>query len=371
MAEKKLLKFLLPLLVLALAGVGAAYLIKTKPQKKLPEKKEKAWPVRVIPINPEMHKPQYVLYGVFEPEHESTLTSTINANVNEVEVFEGDKVYKNKILLELDKTDINLLYQQKKSDLDGNNSQLKIEKEELARFEQLEKKNLKSDSEVGRQRSVVTKLEAQKSILESQLEQIKKDQARATVKSPFNAIVTQVFVSPGNRARPGDKLLSLYDVDNIQIRAQLPNRILSRVRTALQQGEKISAYGEIDTNKFTATLSRVSAKVAASAVGVDAIFNLNVKGFIFGVGRSVKIILELPGTEHTFALPYEALYGLDTVYVIKNDRIKPVKITKVGNIYKNSRAYILATSSGLAQGDKIIATQLPNAITGLKVSIRE
>ncbi len=367
--KSKILKFITPLLILLIAGVGTAYLVITKPKKEPPANVEKAWPVKAITIEPKLYKPQFVLYGVFESEYESILSSTISANVNEVGVFEGDRVEQDKMLLQLDRTDIDLLYKQKEFDLQGNISQLKIEQDELARFVKLKKSKLKSASDIGRQNSVVTRLKSQKSILEAQLEQLAKDQARATIKSPFNAVITEVSVSPGNRVRPGDKLIGLYDVDHIQIRAQLPNRILAKVRQALQQGEKIQVKGEIDGNKVEANLSRVSAKVAASAVGVDAIFTLNSKAFEFGIGRSIKIVMELPNADKTIALPYEALYGLDTVYVIKNDRLEPVKILKQGNIYQDNKTYILAKSTSLVAGDKIVATQLPNAIIGLKVSI--
>jgi len=368
-AKKRFLKFLLPVLIIALAAVMVVYMIKTKPEKKAPVRKEKAWPVQVVKIEPKIHKPQLVLYGVFEPEHESILTSTINANVNEVEVFEGDNVAKNTILLELDRSDINLLYQQKEADLEGVVAQLGIERQELSRFRRLKKKKLKSASEVGRQQAIVTKLKAQEDVLKVQLAQIKKDQARATVKAPFNALVTKVFISPGNRVRPGDRLLSLYDVDNIQIRAQLPNKVISTVRQALHQREKIVAYGEIDGTEISATLSRISAKVAATAIGTDAIFVLNTKGFEFGVGRSIKLVANLPGLRDTFVIPYQSLYGLNTVYVVRQGRIKPVTITKISNVYQDKSTLILATSSELQAGDEIIATQLPNAITGLKVSI--
>lgn len=367
--KSKILKFIIPLLILLIAVAGAAYLIKTKPKKEPPENVEKAWSIKAITIVPKLHKPQFVLYGVFESEYESMLSSTINANVNTVGVFEGDRVEKGKILLQLDKTDIDLLYQQKKFDLEGNISQLKIEQAELSRFVRLKKNKLKSASDVGRQSSIVTRLKSQKSILAAQLEQLAKDQERATIQSPFNAIITKTFVSPGNRVRPGDELIGLYDVDHIQIRAQLSNRILTTVRSALQRGEKIPVQGEIEGNKIEANLSRVSAKVAASAVGVDAIFTVVAKGFEFGIGRSIKIVMQLPSEGETVALPYEALYGLDTVYLIKDGRLKPIKIIKVGNIYQNNKTYILAKSADLSAGDKIVATQLPNAITGLKVSI--
>jgi len=67
-------------------------------------------------------------------------------------------------------------------------------------------------------------------------------------------------------------------------------------------------------------------------------------------------------------MPFNALYGLNRVYRINDGYLEAVKITRVGE-YENSQGQtqLLIRSDTLQEGDRVVSTQLPNAITGLRV----
>jgi len=82
----------------------------------------------------------------------------------------------------------------------------------------------------------------------------------------------------------------------------------------------------------------------------------------------LTLYLNLPKQSHLVALPFEAVYGINRIYKFIDGRMKGITIEKVGEkMTMTGQSQILVHSPALKQGDKVIITQLPNAIEGLKV----
>jgi hypothetical protein len=88
-------------------------------------------------------------------------------------------------------------------------------------------------------------------------------------------------------------------------------------------------------------------------------------------GRFVRLELRLPEREGLIALPYEALYGVDRVYVVdEQSRLRPVGVTRVGETRDaGGRARVLIQAPALPADAQVITTQLPNALDGLLVDV--
>jgi hypothetical protein len=87
----------------------------------------------------------------------------------------------------------------------------------------------------------------------------------------------------------------------------------------------------------------------------------------------VRLELRLPPREGLLAVPYESLYGIDRVYRIDSDnRLRPVAVTRVGETRdENGVARVLIDAPDLTPGERLLTTQLPNALDGLLVTIAE
>ncbi|WP_315982376.1 hypothetical protein [Aliamphritea spongicola] len=81
--------------------------------------------------------------------------------------------------------------------------------------------------------------------------------------------------------------------------------------------------------------------------------------------------LTLPPVERSLIIPPQALYGTNRIYRITDGRLEALEIQRIGDTSVNGKAGILITASDLQEGDKILATQLPNAISGLRVEAAE
>jgi hypothetical protein len=179
-------------------------------------------------------------------------------------------------------------------------------------------------------------------------------------------------VAPGRRVRVGDALVQLYDRDALVVRAQVPTRYVAAVRAAEAAGREIRVQGLLDDRPVTAVLQRMAGEVSSATGGVEALFRIEGAQEILQ-GRFVRLDLTLPKEPDLIALPSEAIYGTDRVYLVDDQsRLQPVRVERIGAARGAAGAsLVLVRSSELQAGDTVAVTQLPNAVAGLLVHVAE
>jgi len=217
--------------------------------------------------------------------------------------------------------------------------------------------------------NVLAKLNAQLLKNNALLGRAELDLKRTQIYAPFNGRVAKLRVSVGNRVMTGDRLIDVFDDEAIEVRAQIPAQYVAAISTALNQGEKILATTQMSGQTIDLICDRLSAQVSEGRTGVEALFRVVKGGEYMPLGRTVELIVDLPAINDVVALPTSALYGLDRVYVVENDRLQMVQVDRVGTIIEKGKREVLVKSADLTDGDQVITTQLPNAITGLKVQV--
>ncbi|MGV6826990.1 MAG: efflux RND transporter periplasmic adaptor subunit, partial [bacterium] len=73
------------------------------------------------------------------------------------------------------------------------------------------------------------------------------------------------------------------------------------------------------------------------------------------------------------SVPPESVYGTRTVYRIDDDsRLERIEVERVGeSVDAKGNATILVRSEILQAGDELVTTQLPSAVSGLKVELSQ
>ena len=90
------------------------------------------------------------------------------------------------------------------------------------------------------------------------------------------------------------------------------------------------------------------------------------------LGRTVALIVDLPPVHASVALPYEAVYGTNRIYRLDGERMHALQVERVGEQRNpDGSARALVRSPELQPGDRIVITQLPNAMDGLRVKVAE
>jgi multidrug efflux pump subunit AcrA (membrane-fusion protein) len=208
-------------------------------------------------------------------------------------------------------------------------------------------------------------LEAKLSQARANLSAIELDSERARVQAPFDGMVTDVQVAVGDRVSPNQALFSLYPVDGLEVRARVPQVFQSELIAALERGETLTAQAEDGSRTFV--LSRFAG--LSDPAGTEAVLELLNEPRGLRPGALQTLTLERPARENTVAIPFSAIYGADSVYIMTDDsRMQRVPVQRIGEARsENGERHLLIASDQLKSGMRLITTHLPNAVTGLKV----
>ena len=216
----------------------------------------------------------------------------------------------------------------------------------------------------------LAQLEARLSRNRALAQQVQNNIQRATIVAPFDGIVLKIMVSPGERVRPGEVLLETYASEQVELRAQLPQKFVAIIKQSLTSGIPLPAKVQTDAGEPVVFLNRISGLLADSGNGVDALFVVNSEAVDdLTIGQTLEMTLVLPPVENAFSVPLSSIYGSNRIYRVEDERLVALKVEKLGNQYINDNQFVLVRSEKLKPGDEIISTQLPHAVTGLKVEV--
>lgn len=370
--KTSLIRWLLPIAILLIAIAVFYFLIKSKPSAPSRPVEEKVWSVQTINAELATHQPLLTLYGKVESPRMTRVTAAVTAFVAEVATDEGKTITPGEQLLRLDDRDTQLLLQQRQADVENILAQIEAEKvrfstdkkalaieqkllqlnrNTVTRYENLSKRNVSSQEQLdnarksyqqqslsltSRQQAItdhpnrLQQLQSQLLRAQSLLDAAKLDLSRTQITAPFNGRVAQLDVAPGDRVRAGDPLLSIYSVDRLEVRAQIPNKVLSNLRQH-EANTEINARAMLDGKPLDLELDRLAAAVNGGRAGVDALFSLKSSDYTPEPGRSLAISVTLPAVDHLVALPPMALYGLNRIYRVQEQRLQALEVIRIGD----------------------------------------
>lgn len=400
----------LPIAIVLIAIAVFMGLKQSKPEKAVIKKPEKVWRVTTIPLHFQQLSPEITLYGRVETPRKSTLKSALDADVVATSVLEGSEVKLGQELIKLDDKDVTLLLEQREADLAEVNALLDSEKERfkrdqslleqeiqlltladkaVTRSKKLEQSRLASQSTLddalaNKQRQMLTlnrlnydiaehpariaQLNARKKRAQALLQQAEINVGRTNIIAPFSGRISQLDVAVGDRVRPGYSLLSIYDLDNLEVRAQIPGRYISEVHKMMGQDDTLMAKASVDGQPLAFRLERLSGEVKLDSGGIDGLFSIMGHKHMLALGSFVELKLSLAQQDHVVALPFNALYGLNSIYRVNEGYLESIQIERIGEHTTSSGVkQLLVRGDALKEGDQIVSTQLPNAITGLRV----
>ena len=412
MTFRKLLKILLPLVVIGIPGFIAFDMVNSKPVKKQPEPSEKIWQVEVMPVLRQSLSPSIILYGRVESPDQLKAAASGPGIVESVNISSGDIVSKGDVLVSLDRRDFRtqrILAEAELADLESQITELKIRhssniislkteqellvlaEQEVTRMRKLKKSNLGSDTTLsealnaqGRQQlslqnrqfevdsfpAKLKMLEARQKQARARLSEAELTIKRGSIVAPFDAVISSVPVSVGDRVATGDLLTSLYPLNSLEIRAHISNDFIDSIRAAITRGDSIKASLNRGEKSATFKLLRLSGE--ATATGIDAYFGSTANNPNLRPGELLTLTLSLPAVDDAIAVPFQAIYGNSRIYLNRENRLVGIDVETIGQIQdtkraNNTEAQLLIRSENIQSNDEIVVTHLPNAVTGLKV----
>ena len=402
---------LVAIIILAVAIVGYIWLKNSAPTTPAQARQTPAVKVKTLTVSKQSLSPEVMLYGRLESPVASTLTAAVEADVETLHVLEGDKVDSDSLLLSLDDTEADILRRQREADVAEINAQIATEQAQLKNNRALlatqqtlldltrkavERAQTLQDRKLGSQalidQAAVTQQQQQLSLQQLQfaiadqplriaalqaslqraealLDQAKVDVRRTQIRAPFAGRIADVQVAVGERVQTGDPLLQLYDPQQLELRALIPSRYLNAVQQAFNSGQKVTGTALVNGQDYRFILRQLAGAVQVDSGGREGLFQVQDNAESMALGSFVSLQLKLPPQDDLIGLPFGALYGLNTVYRVTDNRLEALNVEKVGErLLASGEQQILIRSPLLNNDDRLITTQLPNAIGGLLVN---
>ncbi|WP_339752434.1 biotin/lipoyl-binding protein [uncultured Marinobacter sp.] len=404
-------KRLIPVLILAIGIAGFLFLKMTRPEPAEVNATERSWRVQVQRIEPGTHTPVLPLYGEVTAPEQLTVIATLAGRIGERPVTEGRRVKEGDLLVALDDADIEPALAQAEAQVADLEAQIRSEqvryrndqvalaseqaildnaRRQLERTRSLVNRNLASregleaaiDAAARAELTVTTRqraieehparlqsLEAKLAQAEANLSSTRRDAERARMMAPFDGIVTDIQVARGDQVSRGEPLLSLYPTDGLELRARVPEMFRGELLAALERGETLTATSVDNQHRFR--LARFAGTSDPS--GTEAILELTEQPGGIRPGELMPVTLERAALSNTVSIPFSALYGADSVYLLSSDgRMERARIERSGEARgSNGERRLLVSGEALVSGAQLITTHLPNAVTGLKVDVAD
>jgi HlyD family secretion protein len=405
---RKLLTFLLPLLILA-GGLAAFKVLKdTRSERETPKIQERVWRVEVERVEPRSLAPEVALYGRVETPDLLKMAASGQARVAEVAVRDGDRVAESQLLVRLDERDFLPSLHQAQAEVAELEAQVRSEKirfdsdrkaleqertllalatDGVARAKRLAKQRVGSETDLdkaeetlARQELAVTSramsiddhparlasLEARLKRARAHLADIELDFDRASVKAPFDGVVTGVEVTVGDQVKQDAVLLRLYASDGLEVRARIPVPYQAEIGEALAKGTKLRATSDVGGILIPLRLDRVAGEAQPS--GIDGLFAVERDADLLRLGQMLSLRLVRPERSDAVALPFQAVYGEGRIYKLVDGRMRGIRVESLGGIEDGDGGErLLVRSPDLSAGDQVVVTHMPNAIDGLRV----
>lgn len=392
------------------AGVTAtAISIATAPQSAPQEFNEKTWPVSVVQVTPAAHSPTLEIYGRVETPNTSELTAALSAEVSQLHIREGESVAKGQVLISLDDSDAVLQVKQREADLaearaftaqlshqheidqrvlENQQELFALTEAKLARYKKLHNEKLISDTQhddfiaeakharialeqqqikIKNAPNVMASAEAQQAKAQALLEQAQLQLSRCKIVAPFDGKIMSIHVAPGNRVVLGSPLVKLYDNLHLDVRVSLSQQYATQLRPLITNKEKVIATTQFGEKLH---LQQLVSDVDKGRSGIDAIFQFDQDNAQHALGSVIPLELALPSQSDLLAVPVQSVYDNKRIYAVEEDRLRAFEVDIIGSRTNSEGQHLLLVRN--VQIDKqipVLSTQLPNALTGMKVEI--
>ena len=303
------------------------------------------------------------LFAEVVTSREGTIASRISGTVEEVLVLEGAVVQKGDLLVQLDTELLEILARQAEARMSEARAGITIAESSLARatnalarIEGLRDTASFSTSRFDDAQSdffqtqgVLAEAEARVKTAEATLAETRYQLDRAEITAPFPGIVLEVNTNPGEFISSGAPVMSLLDIEAIEIEASVPSRYVG----VLKPGLKVE--GSTETNEPLELEVRVILPVEDTSTRTRPVRFTSLQLATLdqlAIGQSITVNVPISAPRDVLSVPKDALVqarGGWTVYVNDEGKAQP-RTVQIG-VALGDRFEVL---NGLEEGEVVV-----------------
>lgn len=306
--------------------------------------------------------------GTLMPVQQMLLNARVAGDVIDVPVREGESVAAGEVVLRQNNLEATSRLAQAEASVQSSRAELETAREQMKKFRVLSQQNFFSRNDLEKAETQVAVYTSQLKANEAAVLMAKKALNDAVLRAPFAGVVAERLVEPGQLVMPNTPLLRLVDLRQLELAIQLPSSEIARVHEGQTLTFSVDAFGD---EQFKARVVRLNplAKASNRRITVYAAVNnadLRLRGGLFAKGALVD-----EKAPSGLVIPLTALQekdGKSGVMAIRQNRLvwQPVVLGQ-----HNARTNQVIVTSGLAEGERILATRVSLKREGAPVRYAE
>lgn len=306
--------------------------------------------------------------GTLMPVQQMLLNARVAGDIIDVPVREGESVAAGEVVLRQNNVEAMSRLAQAEAAVQSSRAELETSREQMKKFRVLSQQNFFSRNDLEKAETQVAVHTSQLKANEAAVLMARKALNDAVLRAPFAGMVAERLVEPGQLVMPNTPLLRLVDLRKLELAIQLPSSEIARVHEGQTLTFSVDAFGD---ETFKARVVRLNplAKASNRRITVYAAVNnadLRLRGGLFAKGTLLD-----EKAPSGLVIPLTALQeknGQQGVMAIRNYRLvwQPVALGE-----RNARTNQVLVTSGLTEGDSILATRVSLKREGAPVRYAE
>jgi len=287
--------------------------------------------VRVARASIQMMAAKTLVPGTVVSRNDAKLAAEVTGRLLEV-VDVGTVVTKGDMVAKIEDVPVRLRRDELLAEVERAQARLRYLESEENRYVQLAESNLAAATKLEETRSDRDVSRGDLLVAESRLAQVEDQLARTSIDAPFDGIVVQRLMMPGERVDIGDNVVRIVDQQHLEVVARAPLEYYSFV----QPGQQL----EIRTGPVIAS-GIVRTVVAVGSENTHLFeLRLDIEGNSFPVGQTLRVSIPTSTQREALVVPRDAL-------VLRPDSIS------VFIIDQEQKAQQIMVTTGIGSGDKI------------------
>lgn len=378
-----IVKFMVPLILIAAGGAAWAYFKATAPVIARAEPQRQATVVQVRTVSATDIRTVINAMGTVTPAREVTLKSRVAGEIQSVaaQFVPGGIIKQGEELISLDRADHEIAVQKAQSALEDARAALAMEqgsqtiaREELRLLSELSAEVI-DQTDLALRKPQLQQARAAVASAEADLRQARLDLRRTVVRAPFNALVIERDVNVGTYVGAQESLATIVGTDTFWIEAVVPLDQLSQidfdypggcpvvVRSQAgggrRQGRVVRIAGKLnETSRMATVIVAVSDPLGLTAQDTGIPLMIDDYVFVEITGRQLSGVIELPRA---------VLQDGDAVWV--KDSSDCLDIRTVTLAWKSDDTVYV--QDGLTPGERVVISELATPVRGMPLRVED
>lgn len=298
--------------------------------------------------------------GSISPVQGATISVEVPGTVAEIAFESGASVKKGDLLVRIDAA-------VEEAQMRASEAEAKLAEADLERARDLARRKVIAPSELdtteAKYKQKVATLDNMRSLID-----------KKTIRAPFDGAAGIREVNIGQMVNVGQHIVSLQTLDPVFADFSLPQQRLSELAPGLEVRVRTDAYPD---REFKGKLTAINSSIDVATRSLPLQATLENPEHLLKSGMFAKIQVLLPATNPALVIPVTAIsyapYG-DSVYVIekKKDEKSGQEMTTIRQQFVRlgeARGDLVAVTTGLKAGEKVVSTGVFKLTNGMAVQI--